>query len=87
MIDDVSENIRNEQHADAMPGPDPLTPCNGCGKEYRVSEFRQNGQISNDPEEPVLCADCLDEPTGVKSVDERRENNQHLSRFHGGGDG
>lgn len=86
MIDDVAENIRNEQHADAMPGPDPLTPCNGCGDEYRVSEFRENGQISNDPDEPVLCAGCLAEPTGVKSVTERRKNNQRITRFDGGDD-
>lgn len=80
-MDDVAENIRNEQQADAMPDPDPKIPCQGCDREYRVSYFDRFGQINGDPDVPRLCPQCLKEPVGTKTDEERRKANQSLRDF------
>lgn len=84
MIDRRETAAFRDQQADAMPGPDPKIPCQGCDEEYKTSYFDQFGQISADPEEPCLCPQCLKEPTGVKSVEERREANQSITAFGSG---
>lgn len=80
MYDDVAHNIMNERRG----GPidrDPSMECDGCGESHQASYYDEHGQLTQDPEEPVLCAACARKPVGTRTVEERQETNQAITEF------
>jgi hypothetical protein len=45
------------------PDPNPLVPCQDCGREERWEDIQESGdwQVSKDPDVPFLCPGCKDE--------------------------
>lgn len=83
LYDDVAQNILNDQRP--APDPNPSMDCTGCGETYNWKHFKNHGQASADPDEPLLCAVCnsgIGQPS-VKTVEERREANHDLTEFAG----
>lgn len=79
--DDVAHNILNEQRGHGRPSVNMPMECQGCGESYSVKHFKEHGQASADPDEPVLCAVCNAGLASTKSVEERQENNRELADF------
>lgn len=91
-MDDVSRNILNEQHADAMPqSPEAAmksvyVECEGCGREttwYKAANEPWNVPKNDFMPNTVLCPNCLKRvPHGEKTpVEHIRETNETLERY------
>lgn len=82
-MDDVAQNIRNEQRHHGI-DKNPSLECAGCGETHNWKHFKNHGQASADPDKPLLCSVCNAGLTGVKSDEQRREDNRQLEEFADG---
>lgn len=87
MIDDVAENIRNEQHGDAVGSVHDVVECadQKCENSAKWKTIKESDdwQVSNDPQLPLLCPSCSERtPDETRTPTEvRHEFNQELGKY------